>query len=289
MSFAGSLGLSFGKSKSSSTSTTTPNNPAWVSDLASTLGGQIGSITSRDPYSFVAGTNPLLERAFGQALGTDDPNGESVFDKALKYAEQGAKAGASSASAGSLLDGLDKYMSKYTKDVVESALADFDYGAGKTRAGLDLEMANGAFGGSGSALARSMTEESLGRARASTSANLYDQAFNTATGLSDKDAQRRTDVSIANAQLAEQANARRINGGLALGGLAKDQIGVLSELGDYRRQMDQSYLKAPLELAGWGVGQLASIPYADIWGVTQKSKGKNTNFGVTAEIGGSKA
>ena len=143
--------------------------------------------------------------------------------------------------------------------------------------------------GSGSALARSMTEESLGRARASTSANLYDQAFNTATGLSDKDAQRRTDVSIANAQLAEQANARRINGGLALGGLAKDQIGVLSELGDYRRQMDQSYLKAPLELAGWGVGQLASIPYADIWGVTQKSKGKNTNFGVTAEIGGPKA
>ena len=130
-------------------------------------------------------------------------------------------ASASTYSASSLLDGLDKYMSPYTGQVVDAALADYDYGAGQTRASQALDEArSGAFGGSGAAIARSMTESDLARGRGSLSANLRDQGFTRGTGLSAQDAGFRNDasrfnadantrVSMSNADAANQAAAFR--------------------------------------------------------------------------------
>ena len=112
-------------------------------------------------------------------------------------------ASASTYSASSLLDGLDRYMSPYTGQVVDAALADYDYGAGQTRA-----------------IARSMTEGELARGRGSLSANLRDQGFTRGAGLSAQDAGFRNDasrfnadaqtrVSMSNADAANQAAAFR--------------------------------------------------------------------------------
>ena len=107
---------------------------------------------------------------------------------------------ASTYNASSLLDGLNNYMSPYTGQVVDAALADYDYGAGQTRANQALDEArSGAFGGSGAAITRAMTEGDLARGRAATSANLRDQAFTRGAGLSATDAGFRNDASRFNA------------------------------------------------------------------------------------------
>jgi len=252
--------------------TTTPTNPEWVTSGIQGLMGQISDLGKRDPYSFVAGTNPLLEQARTNLLGTGVPGQMTDYEQARKYINEGAGGGGSVQSA-SLLDNLDNYMSPYTKSVVDAALADFDYGAGKTRAQQDLDIANaGAFGGSGSALTRSMTEDSLARSRASTSANLHDQAFNVGAGLSGQDADRRQAASIANAQLAEQAASRRLQAGSALANISNANIGQLASVGDYYRQMEQQRLQAPISLLGTQAGLVGGLPLQLFQGNVSTSK-----------------
>ncbi|MEO8113741.1 MAG: hypothetical protein ABI655_05140 [Phenylobacterium sp.] len=137
---------------------------------------------------------------------------------------------ATDAQAGSLLDNLGGYMSPYRRDVVDSALNDYDFGAGQTRAQQDLDLAgSGAFGGSGAALTRSMTEDALTRGRATTSANLYDQMFQRGAALSADDANRRQQVSLANAAAANQfglANMEALNQAGQFNAGARNQFGL---------------------------------------------------------------
>jgi hypothetical protein len=154
--------------------------------------------------------------------GYDATTGSAAnYDAIMARAAKGydaTNATASTYSASSLLDGLDKYMSPYTGQVVDAALQDYDYGAGQTRASQALDEArSGAFGGSGAAIGRSMTEGELARGRGSLSANLRDQGFTRGAGLSAQDAGFRNDasrfnadantrVSMSNADAANQAN-----------------------------------------------------------------------------------
>ena len=154
--------------------------------------------------------------------GYDATTGSAAnYDAIMARAAKGydaTNATASNYSASSLLEGLDKYMSPYTGQVVDAALQDYDYGAGQTRASQALDEArSGAFGGSGAAIARSMTESDLARGRGSLSANLRDQGFTRGAGLSAQDAGFRNDasrfnadantrVSMSNADAANQAN-----------------------------------------------------------------------------------
>lgn len=154
--------------------------------------------------------------------GYDATTGSAAnYDAIMARAAKGydaTNATASTYNASSLLDGLDKYMSPYTGQVVDAALADYDYGAGQTRASQALDEArSGAFGGSGAAIGRSMTEGELARGRGSLSANLRDQGFTRGAGLSAQDAGFRNDasrfnadaqtrVSMANVDAANQAN-----------------------------------------------------------------------------------
>lgn len=282
-----SFGFNSNKEKSSSFSTTNtqPTNPLWVSDLATLLGGKISEGLSMDPYKLTPGSNPLLDKAFSNALGTNN-GGKSVYDEAIDIARRGATAGASSAGASSLLEGLDKYISPYLQQVVNTTLANFDFEAGKTRAEQDLALAGGAFSGSGAALTKSMTEENLARTRASTVAGLYDDAFRTGANLSNLDAQRRTDVSIANAQLAEQANMRSIAGATAMGDLFRDQNGTLASLGDYMRGMEREHLRSPLELTSWGVQNFSALPLDLFRGQVVQSAGssKGSSFGFNGGV-----
>ena len=131
-------------------------------------------------------------------------------------------------TASSLLEGLERYKSPYEADVVNTALADFDFGAGATRAQQALDEArSGAFGGSGAAITRSLTEGDLARGRAATSAQLRDQMFTRATGLSATDAAARNRALEFAANAANQAalaNAAAANQAAAMKAAAQNQF-----------------------------------------------------------------
>ncbi|WP_300573610.1 hypothetical protein [Phenylobacterium sp.] len=223
-----SLKLGGSKSNSSTNSsgsfdrTDTPQVPDWINFRTRSLDQDLAEIGGIDPYSLVAGADPLQQQAATGAAGLNARpwNYDAAADLTRGVANSAAPTfdaasfEAAQASPASLLENLEKYMSPYTGQVVDAALADFDYGAGQTRAQQALEMAGaGAFGGSGSALARSQTEDALARGRASTSATLRDEGFRVGAGLSDSDAARRQAASIANAGFAQ--DAARTNAGFA--------------------------------------------------------------------------
>jgi len=137
---------------------------------------------------------------------------------------------ASNYAASSLLEGLDKYMSPYTGQVVDAALQDYDYGAGQTRANQALDEArSGAFGGSGAAIGRSMTEGELARGRGSLSANLRDQGFTRGAGLSAQDAGFRNDAARFNADAntrVSMSNADAANAAAAFGANARNTFSL---------------------------------------------------------------
>jgi hypothetical protein len=106
--------------------------------------------------------------------------------------------------AASVLDNLSAYMTPFRDQVLGAAMDDYDAEAGRRRAAQDLELAGqGAFGGSGAALTRSLTEGELARGRNSRLAGLLDQMFAQGAGLASGDADRRQQASTAAAQLAQ--------------------------------------------------------------------------------------
>ena len=300
------------KTTTSSTQTRTPNNPTWVTEGLAGVGGALQGLMGRDPTTFVAGPSTLQTKAFDNAGGlTSSPYFGQAGDIFGRVAGAGAntyqaegydptKAGtamgydpvtASSQgyTASSLLEGLERYKSPYEADVVNTALADFDFGAGATRANQALDEArSGAFGGSGAAITRALTESDLARGRAATSAQLRDQMFTRATGLSATDAASRNraaefaaqaanQASLANAAAANQAAAfraqamndagrynagaqdtalaRQLQAGNALGALGETMgndtranIALQGELGRDQQALDQARAQAPLSV-----------------------------------------
>ena len=280
------------KTTSQSTQTTTPNNPQWVTDGLAGVGGGLQRLMGMDPTTFVAGPSRLQDQAFGAAgkLGLSSLYGdaEGIFKdvagkgantyqaaqgKATGYDVSGydaVNAGSQGYTASSLLEGLDKYMSPYTGQVVDAALADFDYGAGATRANQALEEArSGAFGGSGAAITRALTESDLARGRASTSANLRDQAFTRGAGLSATDAGFRNQAAqfqaeaanraaLANAAAANQAAAFRVqaaNQAAADRAAAENQFGIanmnaLNDASRFNATAEEAALARQLQAGG---------------------------------------
>lgn len=241
------------RTTSSSTQTRTPNNPTWVTEGLAGVGGALQGLMGRDPTTFVAGPSTLQTKAFDNAGGlTSSPffgQAGDIFNRvagagANTYQAEGydpTKAGtamgydpvtASSQgyTASSLLEGLERYKSPYEADVVNTALADFDFGAGATRANQALDEArSGAFGGSGAAITRALTESDLARGRAATSAQLRDQMFTRATGLSATDAASRNRAAEFAAQAANQAalaNAAAANQAAAFRAAAQNQFAL---------------------------------------------------------------
>lgn len=276
------------KTTSSSTQTRTPNNPTWVTEGLAGVGGALQGLMGRDPTTFVAGPSQLQTKAFknagrlnsspyfGQAGGIFNEvadAGANTYD-AQGYDAQGydaTDAGSQGYTASSLLEGLNKYKSPYEADVVNSALADFDYGAGATRAQQALDEArSGAFGGSGAAITRALTESDLARGRASTSAQLRDQMFTRATGLSATDAGFRNQAAEFGAAAANQAalaNAAARNQAALANAAARNQAAefgaqVQNEAGRYNAGAQDSALARQLA-AGGALASLGETMGAD--------------------------
>lgn len=262
---------------------TTPTNPTWVDDAASSLSGAIQKYGQTDPYSRVAPVSALERQAAtgAAALGGADPEavgGQSWFNKLMA-------APAPSVSSASLLDNLNAYMNPYRDQVTNASMADFDVDAARTRASQDLALAGqGAFGGSGAALTKSLTEGELARARNSQLSKLNADMFNAGAALSGQDADRRQQASAANAQLAMQ-NAQW-QGQLALDRQANDRANVAAQagLGAQLRGVDQAYRDAPTTALSKQVEMFSGLPLQLFHGQTSDSTGTSNSTQATSGV-----
>jgi hypothetical protein len=254
-------------------------------------------LANENPRKFVAGASPLQTRAFVDAAKLKT---SPRFNQAGDIFNQVAGAGANTYeaqgydaerfNASSLLEGLDKYMSPYTGDVVNTALADYDFGAGETRANQALDEArSGAFGGSGAAITRALTEDSLTRGRGALSAGLRDTAFTRGAGLSATDAGFRNQAAAANAAAANQAAAfraqaaneagrfnagametalaRQLSAGGALGSLGAQEgadtranVALQGQMGAEQRAIAQALAGAPISVLQALAGTYSGLP-----------------------------
>lgn len=334
-----SLKLGGSKSKSSSTqtsnfsNTTTPLVPEWARSLTEGVASRVADVNRLDPRSLVAPANGLHDRA---AVMAGDLTGlRSTYDTSGGLLGRAAAAGAygyqptmlgGSVDAGpeSLLDNLDAYMSPYRRQVVDAALADYDFGAGQTRAQQDLDLAgSGAFGGSGYALTRAMTEDALARGRATTSANLLDQMYQQGAALSSQDAERRQQAGLANAAAANQyalANAAAANDAARYNAGAEEQmwarradaarsqadiatayetnqranIAAQAQMAELLRGIDAEQRQAPVTSAQQVVALLNGLPISLFTGQqqtgsqtgTSNSTTKGSEWGLGASISG---
>jgi len=264
--------------KQKTTTTTTPNNPAWATGLVSGVADKATGLINSDPSSYVADWNNFQQSAADRAAALGN---NPWLDEATKMINLTGNASAPSVTAGSLLDNLQSYISPYTGQVVDSTLKGFDYNAGQTRAAQSADMARaGAFGGSRAGIAAANTESGLARERAMTEAGLRDQAFNTGANLSGQDAQRRQQASEASASLAMQKqglNAQLASQLAAMGFQQADSaradvnslLGVGNTIYDAQTQQKQ----APLSLLNNLSGVAGSLPLSNWTGQTQTSTG----------------
>lgn len=294
-------------------STRTPIIQDWISGPIQRATGRIDSLMSLDPISLVAPAHGLQGQAANTAqnLGGQLWNYEGAIDvtrgvASSNWLDNYMQAPATPSVRGeSVLDNLQAYMSPYTKDVVDTALADFDYSAGQTRAQQDLDLAGaGAFGGSGAAITKSMTEDALTRGRAATSANLRDQAFTRGAALSSEDANRRQQAAMANAQMAQQDWNQRVGQYLAGQGQRLQAAGQLAdlagayegnqranvatqgELGAALRDIDQQQRQAPMTSAQQIVAMLGGLPF-NMFAGEQLNEAEHTKSKTKSlEVGG---
>jgi hypothetical protein len=263
------------QTSTSSSSSSTPTNPDWVSHTAQSLNTGIQSLGGRDPYSLVAPVSDLETQAANSAAklgggfgsGGQSVGGDQWFADLLSQP-------APAVGSASLLDNLDAYQNPYRDQVVDAALADYDYSAGATRASQDLELTgSNAFNGSGSALTRSMTERQLNQGRGTLSANLLKDMFTTSAGLASQDAERRQQASLANAQMALQD--RQMRGQLALDreGSMRSNVASQAALGAQLRAADQAMRSAPTTQLGTQIDMFSGLPLQLFQGQSSTSTG----------------
>lgn len=245
--------------------TTTPEVPDWILQPTQDISTKITDIGNTDPNSYVAGMNPLLDRAAQSAGGLNSQPWN--FEAAGGYTHAAANGPTPTVQSASILDNIGAYKSGYENDVYNAALADYDHGAGMTRAQQQLELANDTtFGGSGGSIARSLTEGELARGRGSLSANLRDQTFQRAAALSSEDANRRQQAAMANAGFAGDALQRQMQAGAQLADLStaysaneRANIAQQMDVGGFMRGVDQERMNAPLTLLDFENSQRAKL------------------------------
>ena len=260
------------KVKTSSTETsrtvTTPTRPDWVDAQAKGLNDALTDLGRADPAASVAPLSDLERRASEGAAGLGLGGGWNAGSTDwANWGRPTAATGPAPAAtapdlsgarlegrgevpqAASVLDNLSAYMTPFRDQVLAAAMGDYDAEAGRRRAAQDLEMAGqGAFGGSGAALTRSLTEGELARGRNSALAGLLDQMFTQGASLSAGDADRRQQASTAAAQLGQARDLERAR--LAQeGGLETARLAQASETARMQDALARAQLGQEGELA----------------------------------------
>lgn len=250
------------------TGTRTPVNPGYVTSGIEGLAGKIGQVFSANPTSFVAGLDPLQQQSAQNAANVLGVGNNEGIAPGMNIIKGVAGAGPNVGKAASLLENLGAYKNIYDKDVRDTALTDFDYGSGLTRAENKLALAGDTtFGGSGGAIQTALSEDAINRGRGSLSAQLAADSFNRAAALSGEDAARRQQMSMFNAGQRDTALNRDLAAGGALiqGGLSTDansraNIGTQADIGSMLRGVEQEKLQSPIQALLAQIGAFGNLP-----------------------------
>lgn len=263
------------------TSSTTPNAPSWVTGLSQSFADQIPNLKPQ-----VAGLSGLEQDAIG---GLSGQNFGGLFNDAAGILRASAGQSAPSINAGDGAKGIDKFMNPYISDVVDATANDLDYSAAGTRSQQALDLArNQAFGGSGAAITRSMTEGELARARASALGGLRAQGFSDAAQLSQAEESRKLQASIAQAQASAAASAQQQAAAQGLLQIGNTGLNQQTGLGETQRGVDQSILNLPITTAATQIGLFGDLPIDTLTGQTtngtetRNSTTKGSSVGVEA-------
>ena len=192
-------------------------------------GDQLRDIGGRGPYllgdaqGYTPGTYSANTYDAGQAADVGDV-GDIAASQASKY--------------------IKDYMSPYTRDVVDTSLADYDTGVDRAISGRAASADAGSAFGNRRAIADAIYEADASRGRGALSANLRNTGFTTALGAATGDANRFLSADMANqgtqsgnldrrAQLGAfnvgQRNTASANNMLALNNAAQFNTGAAND------------------------------------------------------------
>jgi len=248
--------------KQTTNQTTTPQNPAWVTDALKGYTDKVNAFGQMPASSLVAPASPLQNQAFDAA---SQMSGSGLFGEAAGIARGAVNNG-----------DAQSFMSPYTQQVVDTTLQGYDQNAGMQQAALAARgAANKGFGGSRFGVAEGLLGGQLAQGRASTEAGLRDSAYNTGMGYYG-DAQNRNLAAsglLSNIGSAEDSNQRA-------------NIGLLAGLGETQRGIDANYRTADLSMLQ-ALGQLHGQGQ---YGLFQGSNTQGTtvnkdNPGTVAQVG----
>lgn len=252
-----------------------PRNESGFGKERKTMGGPAGGL----PES--TGMAP-------QAYAPADP-----FDAGQNAIQRGLSGGPQSVDRVNIADSIASFMNPYMKDVVDTSLADFDFGAGVSRAQGQLARAGDeTFGGSSGALQAALTEGELGRGRGSLSASLRSGGFDRASALAAQQAGLDSGRNLTNAGFREQALNRNIQGGTALGNLgatrgAEDRANVQTKfgLGEAQRQIEKEQGNASIDALLKQISAFSGLPLDILKGYTTSGTSSSTGTSTTKQSG----
>jgi hypothetical protein len=217
----------------------------YLTQLTTAVGGLQGADLSQvyGPQ-FVAGQDPLSQQAVQIATGAQ---GLGSYQPFLQ-----------TAAAATGPDAYKEFMSPYQKDVIQTALQDFDIQAQKGLGSVgQAAYQAGAFGGGRQGVAEAEYQAASDRNRAALQAQLLQQGFGQAQQLAQQQFGQQMQLAQASPALAGQ----QVSGLQTLGGAAQTQ--QQSELAA-QQQLAQQQLLQPLQAAqalGSGItGLIAGYP-----------------------------
>jgi hypothetical protein len=286
------------KSQSDTTAsgTTRAYAPDWITQPAQDLTAKVTALGNADPLSYFADADPLQRQAGAgaQNLSGTPWNYEGALDLTRGVAATNSPQTGFVKSAPLISD----FMNPYTKDVIDSSLADFDFNAGRTQAQQDLDIQRDAgFGGSGTALTKGETAGQLARARSSLDSGLRLGGWDTALQAAQSEAARKQAANDTNAALMAGQMDRQLGAAGQIADLAgafgaeqRANIGTQAGIGDILRQIAEQKAQAPLDLTAWQGQNLPDILSqffgADTTGKTSTTgTGKTTSFDPVATAG----
>jgi len=186
--------------------------------LGQAIGTAEGLANYQNPFQFAQSyqaADPRMVQA-QQIQGQDIFGGRGAFDPGSIGAQQ------VQASAGP--EGYQAYMNPYTSDVIDTSLGDIERARQEAAHATRAQAAqSGAFGGSRSGVAESLTNRDFGNLAASTASGLRQSGFNTALGYNQADQNRQLQAGQGNQQAALGA-AQASLGARTQAGIAGQQL-----------------------------------------------------------------
>ena len=272
---------------SNQTSTATPLIQDWIANPIQDLTKKVGETYGNfDPSKLVPGPTALQRTAATSAANFGAPPAYSMAQNLLGEA---GSAGAQNVGKVDIAGYIPNFLNPYLKDVVDTSLSDYDFGAGQTRAQDQLARAgDSTFGGSSGAIQTALSNARLAAGRGSLAAGLRSDAYDKAAALAGQQAGFDNGTNMANANFAENALTRKLNAGTGLTSLgtsvgadARANAGAQFDIGEALRQIKQGQNTAPLDLLTKQIASLTGLPLDMFSGQTTNTNGTVTQEGTS--------